>query len=383
MTAFNGQNLKLARQYNGLTISELAKKLGISSQAESQYELGQTTPQFDNLIKLSDALHFPANFFFQKSKISVKTGSSYFRSLMKTSKKYRDEQVIKIKFLAELYTVLEEYIEFPKEDLPREKDGYKSPEEAAKELREYWNLGNEPIINMVNLLESKGFIITSFETSTADIDAFSQYFEIQGQPVFIIAFSNNKNSAARINFDLAHELGHIMMHEWSEDNENISREDFKQHEKEANAFAAAFLLPENKFAADLRFMPSELGHYVELKKKWRVSIGAMLHRACELGIITQNQYQYNIRIMNAKGQRINEPLDDVIAVSYPSMLSNAVSLLIENKVFTKTSLIKEFSNYGLSMNPEELEKLLSLQKGYLSDNEAEDSNSFILKIKQE
>ena len=128
MTAFNGQNLKLARQYNGLTISELAKKLGISSQAESQYELGQTTPQFDNLIKLSDALHFPANFFFQKSKISVKTGSSYFRSLMKTSKKYRDEQVIKIKFLAELYTVLEEYIEFPKEDLPREKDGYKSPE---------------------------------------------------------------------------------------------------------------------------------------------------------------------------------------------------------------------------------------------------------------
>ena len=53
MATFNGQNLKLARQYNGLTISELAKKINISSQAESQYELGQTTPQFDNLIKLS------------------------------------------------------------------------------------------------------------------------------------------------------------------------------------------------------------------------------------------------------------------------------------------------------------------------------------------
>ena len=108
----------------------------------------------------------------------------------------------------------------------------------------------------------------------------------------------------------------------------------------------------------------------------------MLHRACELGIITQNQYQYNLRIMNAKGQRVNEPLDDIIAVSYPSMLSNAVSLLIDNNVFTKTSLIKEFSDYGLSMNPEELEKLLSLQKGYLSDEE-KDSNSFILKIKKE
>lgn len=383
MATFNGQNLKLARQYNGLTISELAKKINISSQAESQYELGQTTPQFDNLIKLSDALHFPTSFFFQKSKMSVKTGSSYFRSLMKTSKKYRDEQVIKIKFLTELYTVLEEYVEFPKEDLPRNEDGYQSPEDAAQKLREFWNLGDEPILNMVTLLESKGFIITSFETSTTDIDAFSQYFEIEGRPFFIIAFSNNKNSAARINFDLAHELGHILLHEWSEDNENISREDFKQHEKEANAFAAAFLLPENRFTADLKFMPSDLGHYIELKKKWRVSIAAMLHRACELGIITQNQYQYNLRIMNAKGQRINEPLDDVIAVSYPSMLSNAVSLLVDNKVFTKAALIKEFANYGLSMNPEELEKLLSLQKGYLSDDKAEDSNPFILKIKQE
>lgn len=381
MSAFNGQNLKLARQYNGLTISELAKKIDISSQAESQYELGQTTPQFENLIKLSEVLHFPTSFFFQSSKITVKTGSSYFRSLMKTSKKYRDEQVIKIKFLAELYTVLEEYVEFPLEDLPQNTENYASPEIAAQKLRDYWNLGEEPIKSMVNLLESKGFIITSFETSTSDIDAFSQYFEISGKPIFIIAFSNNKNSAARINFDLAHELGHIMLHEWSEDNENISREDFKQHEKEANAFASAFLLPKNKFSAELKFMPSELGHYIELKKKWHVSIGAMLHRACDLGIITQNQYQYNLRIMNSKGQRVNEPLDDVIAVSYPSMLNNAVSLLIDNKVFTKGALVKEFSNYGLSMNPEELEKLLSLQKGYFSDDESIDSKAVILRIK--
>lgn len=382
MSKFNGQNLKLARQYNGLTISELAKKINISSQAESQYELGQTMPQFDNLLKLSEALNFPTTFFFQESKMSVKTGSAYFRSLMKTSKKYRDEQIIKMKFLSELYTVLEEYVEFPKEDLPQNKEEYKSPEDAAQKLREYWNLGDEPIINMVNLLETKGFIITSFKTSTSDIDAFSQYFEIKGQPIFIIAFSNNTNSAARINFNLAHELGHIMLHEWSEDNENITREEFKQHEKEANAFAAAFLLPEKKFSVDLKFMPSELGHYIELKKKWRVSIGAMLHRACELGIITQNQYQYNLRIMNAKGQRVNEPLDDIIAISYPSMLCNAVSLLIDNKAFTKSTLIKEFSNYGLSMNPEELEKLLSLQKGYLSEDDTLDSTPLILKIKE-
>ena len=65
MSAFNGQNLKLARLYNGLTINELANKINISSQAESQYELGKIIPQFDNLIKLADALNFPPSFFFK------------------------------------------------------------------------------------------------------------------------------------------------------------------------------------------------------------------------------------------------------------------------------------------------------------------------------
>jgi hypothetical protein len=234
---------------------------------------------------------------------------------------------------------------------------------------------------MVTLLEAKGLIITSFETSTNDIDAFSQYFEINEQPLYIIAFSDNKSSAARINFDLAHELGHIILHEWSEDNENISREEFKQHEKEANAFAAAFLLPKDKFTADLKFMPSDYGHYIELKKKWHVSIGAMLHRACELEVISQNQYQYNLRIMNSRNERINEPLDNVIPRTYPSLLSNAITLLIDNEVFTKASLIQEFANHGISMNSDELEKLLSLQKGYLSDKESGNINPFILKIK--
>lgn len=381
MSMFNGQNLKLARLYNGLTINELAKKINISSQAESQYELGKITPQFENIIKLSKTLNFPSSFFFQKSIDSVKTGSSYFRSLMKTSKKYRDEQITKIKFLAELYTVLSEYIEFPLADLPENEEDAKEPEIAAQKLREYWKLGDKPIKNMITLLESKGLIITSFETSTNDIDAFSQYFEINGQSIYIIAFSNNKNSAARINFDLAHELGHIMLHEWSEDNENITREEFKQHEKEANAFASAFLLPKERFTSDLKFMPSEYGLYIELKKKWHVSIAAMLHRACDLEIISQNQYQYNLRIMNSKNERVNEPLDNVLSRTYPSMLSNAVTLLIDNKVFTKSSLVKEFSNNGITMNIDELEKLLSLQKGYLHDDDILDSNPFILKIK--
>ena len=69
-------------------------------------------------------------------------------------------------------------------------------------------------------------------------------------PTYLIAYSNNKTSAARIHFDIAHELGHICLHEWSEDIEELSKEEFKRREREANDFAAAFLLPEETFRKD-------------------------------------------------------------------------------------------------------------------------------------
>ena len=92
-------------------------------------------------------------------------------------------------------------------------------------------------------VEQNGIIVTTFATDTDDIDAFSQYIDMNDSDVYIIALSSNKESAARINFDIAHELGHIMLHEWSEDEEVLTREEFKAKEKEANEFAAAFLLP--------------------------------------------------------------------------------------------------------------------------------------------
>lgn len=367
MKKYNGDRVKFARIYNGLTVDELAGKLNISAQAESQYEMGKITPQFDKLIALSQVLNFPIDFFLQEDNISLDTGSSYFRSLMKTPKKYRSEQKAKIQLLAKLYSILNEYVEFPSLSIPNDIEFYDSPTEAALYLREFWKLGEKPIPNLLQLLESKGIIVSSFHTSTTDIDAFSQYFNIDGKSVYFIAYSNNKESAARINFDLAHELGHIILHNWNEDTEDISREVFKEKEKQANEFAAAFLLPEKAFRNDIHSFATELSNYVELKKKWRVSISAMIHRACELGVISMNQYQYLIRIMSKKGFREQEPLDSILEIPYPHMLKEAVELLITNNVFTKKEFLDEFSNYGFSMEPEEIEKLFVLDKGYLSD----------------
>lgn len=386
MKQFNGNRLKQARLYNGLTVEELAKKINISAQAESQYEIGKILPQFDRIIEFAKILNFPVQYFLQDYDFNIQSGSSYFRSLMKTQKKYRTEQKTKVEFLAKLYTILEEYIEFPSLDLPQISidEEYESPEEAAQALREHWKLGDKPITNLLRLLEAHGIIVTTFDVDTEDIDAFSQFFEKDGKSFFIIAYSSNKQSAARINFDLAHELGHIMLHSWSDDSENMDRETFKRKENEANRFASAFLLPETSFKQDVRFYPTNLDRYIELKKKWRVSIGAMLYRACYLAVITQSQYQYLIRIMNAKNIRKQEPLDNIIEIPYPRMLRDSVEMLITNDVFTKTELINEFYDCGLPMNSDELEKLLVLEKGYFDENDnSEDIIPLSLKFREQ
>ena len=366
MKQYNGNRLRLARLYNGFTVEELARKVNISPQAESQYELGTIQPQFDKMVLLANVLNFPVPYFFQKEDLHIATGAAYFRSLMKTPKKYRTEQRTKISFLAKIYSVLDEYISFPEIEIPQ-KENYSSPQEAAKYLRDYWKLNDKPVTNVLRLLEAHGIVITSFKTTTDDIDAFSQLFKFDEKYFFVIAYSNNKNSAARINFDLAHELGHIILHPWSDDTEDTSREDFKNKEKEANDFAAAFLLPESSFLKDIRFYPTELQNYIELKRKWHVSIGAMLHRACELKAITTSQYQYLIRIMNAKGIKKNEPLDNILEIPYPSLLKDSVNILVANGVFSKNELLNEFANSGLSMKGNEVEKLLVLDKGYFEE----------------
>lgn len=383
MKLFNGNRLKSARQYRGLTVEELAQKINVSKQTVSQYETGKIeNVPFDKILSISNVLNFPYKYFAQENHLELQTGATYFRSLMKTSKKYRLAQEIKMEHIAAIYSFLNEYVTFPELNLPDLSDDTFSPTEAAKVLREYWKLGDKPIENLMSTVEQNGIVVTTFATDTDDIDAFSQYVDVNGTDVYLIALSSNKESASRINFDIAHELGHILLHEWSEDEEVLTREEFKAKEKEANEFAAAFLMPETSFAADVELEPQNLDYYKQIKRKWKVSITAMLYRSCDLGIITQGQYQYMMRIMQNKGWRKSEPLDNTMKAAKPALFSDAVDLLLDNKVFTQKEFVDELSEMGLAMNPSELEVLLNLSKGTLSVQNTEPVKMVMLKPKE-
>ena len=364
---FNGERLKKARIYRGLTVAELAERVDQHRQTLSMYEIGKSQPSSSLAEALARTLSFPKQFFYENP-TPLSSGTVYFRSLLTTNKKYRSEQMVKMDFLCRVYAFLQEYIEFPDYIIP-DLPANISPIEAAAKLRETWGIGNQPIDNMVSLVEQHGILVTTFHTSTDDVDAFSKPILIDGETTFLVAYSSNKTSAARIHFDIAHELGHICLHEWSEDIDELSKEEFKKREKQAHDFAAAFLLPAETFGADARANPTSLLYYKQLKRKWKVSIAAMIRRAKELEIISPESYAMLICQMQKRGQRREEPLDDVLITASPALLKTSVMMLLQEQVFTAEEFMAELAKeQELSIYASEVEYLLDLPNGTLTPN---------------
>ncbi|MGC5776644.1 helix-turn-helix domain-containing protein [Paenibacillus pabuli] len=375
---FNGERLKSARIYRGKTIIELAEEVEVTKQAISQFENGKP-PGLETLLRLISALGFPRDYFYEQNENEIQVGNTYFRALLTSKKKDRMSQIEKMKILASIYHFLNKYLEFPVLNIPDMSFELDDIEEIASEVRRFFKIGlEEPVTNMVRILEKNGIVVTAFSTDREGIDAFSQRQQVDGSDYYFVVLGDDKKSATRRQFDAAHELGHIVLHDWTHDIESLSREEFRQVEKEANQFAAAFLLPKDAFTRDLIY-PNKLDYYVELKKKWRVSISAMIVRAYQLKVINNNQYQNLMKQISKKGWRTKEPLDDIIQVSKPTLMKKAIEVLMVNQVMTGEKIVRQLSNNSLSLNSDEIEKLLGLNKGTLID---QNQSSPVVSIKK-
>lgn len=355
--AFNPNRLKAARIYRGLTITDLAAEIDVTKQMVSQYENGKSVPGIDTLFKIITVLKFPRDFFY-KGNFNAAVENTFFRASSTATKKSLKMQEVHSLLITEIYDVLEEYVDFPKLNLPQKISD--NPEEAAIQLREFWGLGMEPIDNIIYELEQNGVIVTSYESNQFKIDAYCQHQLINGLDRFVVVLTNDKQSFARRQFNAAHELGHICLHKENLVVDELSTEEFAQMENEANEFAAAFLLPKNAFLSDLHY-PNKLEYYIELKKKWKVSIQMMIIRARNLDAINYNQYQYLMRKVSALGWKQKEPLDEVFVMRKPQAFNSALELIIYNDVLQSS----QFINY-LSIDKEDIEKAIDIDSNILS-----------------
>ena len=368
---FNGKRLKAARLYRGLTISEEAKMSDISKQAISQFENGKTEPRLETLMKIMQVLRFPREYFYENPEDKVVIGDTYFRSLSSTSNKDRLAQIECVKLLVAIYRGIDEYIAFPELIL------YTVPEDLdfdiealAKNVRKFWNIGNDRILNLVSILEKNGVIVSTRFTNGNKIDAYSQIENINDKIIAVIILGDDKENAFRRNFSAAHAPGPLLLDDFY-DIEGMSKIEYKEMEDTMNRFAGALLVPEELYRMDLQTnAKTELNFYIQMKKKYGVSAAALIVRARQLEEITINQYQYLMKQLSQKGYRKCEPYDKETKQMQPRYLKEAMKMIIEEDKVTGTEFLEVVSEKGVSVSEEIVENILNLDEGYLRMNDS-------------
>lgn len=352
--------LKEARMARGLSVIELSKVLNVTRQAIFKYENGGMLPSQDVLKKYVDILEFPIRFYITPVENFGHTESKIlFRSLLKSTDGARGKLEVRAKWMGRVFRLLEDYLDFPavrikRQGFSEEYDDYEI-EEIAKNIRLQLGLGEGPISNLDTVLENNGVLISRMSVKVDNTDACSQW---QGDRPFIF-LTSDKNSAVRSRFDLAHELGHFILHD-VDNTEELNKKRFMQMESEAHRFASAFLMPAGSFSQEV--MSTSISYFIELKKRWKVSVAAMIYRCKDLEILSESQISYLWRQLTAKGYRRHEPLDDIIEYEEPFMLRSAVELLDEHKILKPISI----QNY-LELPPDELGAICNLPANLFED----------------
>lgn len=333
---FNPSRLTLARKRRGLTMTRLAELIGVEPRSVSAYENGEFTPDPERREQLAKVLRFPVSFFAGDDLEQLAPDIASFRALSKMTAAKRDMALGAGTIALLLNNWIERRFELPQPSLPDlSQEG--GPEAAAAAMRQLWNLGELPVKNMVHLLELRGVRVFSLAIDAREVDAFSMWHD--SKP-FI--FLNTMKSAEHSRFDAAHELGHLVLHRHGEPQG-------QEAEREAHAFAAAFLMPRGSVLANAPKFAT-VDHLVQLKKYWTVSVAALAYRLHAVGALSEWHYRQLYMDISKRGFRTREPEESSRETS--QVLAKVFAALRDESV-AKRDIAAQ-----LNITPEEIEQLV-------------------------
>ncbi|MGA2173294.1 MAG: XRE family transcriptional regulator [Sedimentisphaerales bacterium] len=310
MQKVRGEMIQLARESRGLTQNELARKTSISQASISKFERSEKDINDEALEKIAKVLDYPPTFFVRDIILrGLGVSGIFHRKRLSISiqilKKIQAEFSIRMSEIATLLDNVEIQCAyaFHHYDIGE----YDGPEQIAELVRAQWKLPLGPIKSIIGVIENAGGIVFKYDLETRKLDAQSHW--ISGTPP--IFFVNGQIPTDRMRFTLAHEIGHIVMHEYPTPN----------MEEEAHQFASAFLMPKDEILQDI--VPFSIERAVALKSKWKVSIAAIIMRAFDLGVISIAQKQRYFTQLGVLGYRTEEP------IRLPDEEPNLIRRLIE------------------------------------------------------
>tara|TARA_R100000655_G_scaffold100867_1_gene145557 strand:+ start:90 stop:1196 length:1107 start_codon:yes stop_codon:yes gene_type:complete len=344
---YRSDKLRLARLAKGLSLDNIGSILNVTRQNVSKMESGQE-PKDSQFELLCKELGVEKSFFYSERGAPVVEEQCHFRSIRTRTKTITNTVMARAEILTNLISEIESYYDLNDFRVNFDNDfeniNAASIEKLSDLLRREWELGLGPISDITIVLENAGVIITTVDGVDEKVDAFSLSTK---RPIIIR--NNAKNNPCRYRFDLAHELGHLIMHEGIDTGCKLT-------EKQANYFASAFLMPKVTFSKAIESFPITRGtkslnwkNIYKLKLYFKVSFKALLFRAKTLGLVSEDQMRSGYMYINKKGWAKGEPLDEQIPFEQPALLEsmiNGIGFGSWKRVLVKLGLtgnvIKEF-----------------------------------------
>lgn len=337
MGAFNGEMLRLARQFRGYKQGEFAGLVGVEPSTISRIENSVIEPSDEVAAKVATKLNLPVEFFTQPEKPSGLPVSVHPMWRKRVAVTQHDIDCALAAMNIKLLHIrrLMRSVEFePVLPLPQlDIETYEGDtEKIAVQLRRTWMMPAGPIDNLTAWVERAGCFVIHAELPDSAMDGVT----LRAADLPPCIFLNKTLPADRMRFTLAHELGHLVMH----------RVPTPDMENEANGFAGALLMPAADIRNHFRGRRVDLRLLASLKPEWRVAMQSLLYRARELKYVDPNQERYLWTQFNKYRIRMREPAELDFEKEKPTLAPKMLTLHLEQLGYSVVELEKVIYMYG-------------------------------------
>ncbi len=299
-----GERLKQVRLARGFSLDELVVEIGgiVTKQALSKYETGKSKPTVRVLNALASTLGVKASYFFNVPSFAIDFHGFRKKSGMRVRE--REKVQHQIKHLLENRIDLQRLAQEERTiDFPIHEYRSRTPrdiEEASLDLRHRWEMGLAPVSSVVETLEEKHVHVLELDENNNFDGQSATVIEDNDRIIAVAVVSRKMDCGERQRLTLLHELGHIVLKPSG---------NAKEDEKNAFRFAASFLVPQTVLTRMIgerrRFL--DVHELILLKKRFGISIQALLYRMKDLKIISESQYRKWCIFINKQGWKKKEP----------------------------------------------------------------------------
>ena len=281
--------LKAARESLGFTLTEAAQMLGFQN-----YQTLKSIEDGEREVKASELSFFSKSYFISISNLigqkDIQQPNDFiWRNPPDANKKKQIEA--KIYYKCEQYSLLEKLLNIKSKksiffDLTLDEMRTNNDiSNLAEEFRGCSNLGSRPAFTLQKILEQDFSIKILFEQIPEGSAVLLHHSEF-GSVIVI----NSEETPWRRNYDLAHELFHLITWKIISQNDLYKSAHFDQIEKKAEQFASILLLPAVEVKAKImERIENQNGltysDLIDIAMEFGISMQALLYRMANIGMM--------------------------------------------------------------------------------------------------